>query len=89
MGGSDARSERYDEAPADGGPGACTNETLRTMQNTCLHSSFGHAGSSAPCAGDGRARDVDHRDGKVTAERVALVLQGTVLGIDSSKGIIE
>jgi hypothetical protein len=25
----------------------------------------------------------------VTAERVALVLQGTVLGINSSKGIVE
>ena len=40
-------------------------------------------------AGDGRARDVGRRDGKVTAERVALVLQGTVLGIEASKGIVE
>jgi ubiquinone/menaquinone biosynthesis C-methylase UbiE len=40
-------------------------------------------------AGDGRALDVGRRDGKVTAELVALVLQGTVLGTDSSKGIVE
>ena len=32
--------------------------------------------------------DVGRRDGKVTAERVALVLQGTVLGIEASKGIV-
>jgi len=48
MGGSDARSERYDEALKDGARGARTNETLRTMKNTALHSSFGHARSFAP-----------------------------------------